>query len=192
MWTRRRSRPPRTRWRSSHRVDGMTTSHLRLFPGAGRMPAASAPPHRSTARQKGTRQWHHGLTRALARPSTRTAQGASAPCSQDIRHANKKRRGKHSAYLSVFGRGRRTWSPLRSGRLVTCVPLARTRPSARGFGVDVGKRTGGMGEGQCCPVPAATKSAGSFLIFWKQQIFCVNSTTICFLLFQRFRLWPKA
>ena len=31
-----------------------------------------------------------------------------------------------------------TWSPLRSGRLVACVPLARTRPSARGFGVDVG------------------------------------------------------
>ena len=48
----------------------------------------------------------------LQAPSTRTAQGAAAPCSQDIRHANEKRRGKRTAYLSVFGRGRRTWSPL--------------------------------------------------------------------------------
>ena len=105
---------------------------------------------------------------ALARPTTRTAQGAAAPCSQDIRHANKKRRGKHSAYLSVFGRGRRTWSPLRSGRLVTCVPLARTRPSARGFGVDVGKRTGGTGEGQCCPVSNASPGEdGAGLVLWE-------------------------
>ena len=88
---------------------------------------------------------------ALARPSTRTAQGAAAPCSQDIRHANKKRRGKHSAYLSVFGRGRRTWSPLRSGRLVTCVPLARTRPSARGLGVDVETAHWGNGGGAVLP-----------------------------------------
>ena len=29
-------------------------------------------------------------------------------------------------------------------------------PSARGFGVDVGKRTGGTGEGQCCPVSNAS------------------------------------
>ena len=54
---------------------------------------------------------------ALARPSTRTAQGAAVPCSQDIRYANEKRRGKRTAYLSVFGRGRRTWSSLRSGQL---------------------------------------------------------------------------
>ena len=29
-------------------------------------------------------------------------------------------------------------------------------PSARGFGVDVGERTGGTGEGQCCPVSNAS------------------------------------
>ena len=49
-----------------------------------------------------------------------------------------KKSGTAQAIPDFFGRGRRTWSPLRSGRLVACVPLARTRPSARGFGVDVG------------------------------------------------------
>ena len=49
-----------------------------------------------------------------------------------------KKSGTARAIPDFFGRGRRTWSPLRSGRLVACVPLARTRPSARGFGVDVG------------------------------------------------------
>ena len=33
-------------------------------------------------------------------------------------------------------------------------------PSARGFGVDVGKRTGGTGEGQCCPVSNASPGEG--------------------------------
>ena len=48
-----------------------------------------------------------------------------------------KKSGTARAIPDFFGRGRRTWSPLRSGRLVACVPPARTRPSARGFGVDV-------------------------------------------------------
>ena len=51
-----------------------------------------------------------------------------------------KKSGTAEAIPDFFGRGRRTWSPLRSGRLVACVPPARTRPSARGFGVDVGER----------------------------------------------------
>ena len=56
----------------------------------------------------------------------------------------------------------------RSGRLVACVPLARTRPSARGFGVDVGKRTGGTGEGQCCPVSNASPGEdGAGLVLWE-------------------------
>ena len=55
-------------------------------------------------------------------------------------HYEKQRHCKCSS--AVFGRGRRTWSPLRSGRLVACVPPARTRPSARGFGVDVGRNQG--------------------------------------------------
>ena len=34
----------------------------------------------------------------------------------------------------------------RFGRLVACVPLARIRPSVRGFGVDVGKHTRERGK----------------------------------------------
>ena len=49
----------------------------------------------------------------------------------------KRKPAKTQCFRRFFGRGRRTWSPLRSGRLVACVPPARTRPSARGFGVDV-------------------------------------------------------
>ena len=44
-----------------------------------------------------------------------------------------------------FGRGRRTWSPLRSGRLVTCVPLARTRPLGTRFWSGCGKAHWGNG-----------------------------------------------
>ena len=56
---------------------------------------------------------------ALAHPTTRTAQGAAAPRCRVFLHTNKKQRGKRTAYLSVFGRGRRTrtlgtrfWRPL--------------------------------------------------------------------------------
>ena len=54
----------------------------------------------------------------------------------------KRKPAKTQCFRRFFGRGRRTWSPLRSGRLVACVPPARTRPSARGFGVDVGEHIG--------------------------------------------------
>ena len=41
-------------------------------------------------------------------------------------------------------------------------------PSARGFGVDVGKRTGGTGEGQCCPVSNASPGEdGAGLVLWE-------------------------
>ena len=59
-----------------------------------------------------------------------------------MQHMKKENRRKPSVFAGFFGRGRRTWSPLRSGRLVACVPPARTRPSARGFGVDVGEHIG--------------------------------------------------
>ena len=99
--------------------------------------------------------------------------GASAAMPDTLRvprfhlcHYEKQRHCKCSS--AVFGRGRRTWSPLRSGRLVACVPSARTRPSARGFGVDVGKRTGGTGEGQCCPVSNASPGEdGAGLVLWE-------------------------
>ena len=46
-------------------------------------------------------------------------------------------------------------------------------PSARGFGVDVGKRTGGTGEGQCCPVlPNKSQKSGAGLVL--QGIFKVR------------------
>ena len=48
----------------------------------------------------------------------------------------------------------------RSGRLVACVPPARTRPSARGFGVDVGERTRERGKGRCHPILAASPKEG--------------------------------
>ena len=49
---------------------------------------------------------------------------------------------------------------LRSGRLVACVPPARTRPSARGFGVDVGERTKERRRARCHPVPPASPREG--------------------------------
>ena len=80
----------------------------------------------------------------------------------------KRKPAKTQCFRRFFGRGRRTWSPLRSGRLVACVPPARTRPSARGFGVDVGKRTRGTGEGQCCPVSNASPGEdGAGLVLWE-------------------------
>ena len=56
--------------------------------------------------------------------------------------------------------------PARSAR--GRAPLALARPSARGFGVDVGKRTGGTGEGQCCPVSNASPGEdGAGLVLWE-------------------------
>ena len=58
---------------------------------------------------------------ALARPTTRTARGAAAPCCQDIPHANEKNQVPQLRYL-IFLAG-----------------AVRFELTARGFGVDVGK-----------------------------------------------------
>ena len=80
----------------------------------------------------------------------------------------KRKPAKTQCFRRLFGRGRRTWSPLRSGRLVACVPPARTRPSARGFGVDVGERTKERRRARCHPVPAASpRKAGAGLVLWE-------------------------
>ena len=72
----------------------------------------------------------------------------------------KRKPAKTQCFRRFFGRGRRTWSPLRSGRLVACVPLARTRPSARGFGVDVGTNHRERGKtGVTRFLPQVTKRA---------------------------------
>ena len=77
------------------------------------------------------------------RPARQSATGARSPLDTlRVPRLDPSRYEKRetSRRLSLFfGRGRRTWSPLRSGRLVACVPLARTRPPARGFGVDGGE-----------------------------------------------------
>ena len=122
--------------------DGLVSAAASV--GAGRSPqATSAPRHAPQA----------GLRAHLVAKSYRTLT---------------KKSGTAEAIPDFFGRGRRTWSPLRSGRLVACVPPARTRPSARGFGVDVGEHTGGTGEGQCCPVSNASPGEdGAGLVLWE-------------------------
>ena len=64
--------------------------------------------------------------------------------SEHYDHATRAKRkpAETQSFRRFCGRGRRTWSPLRSGRLVACVPLALAHPSARGFGVDVGEHNG--------------------------------------------------
>ena len=75
-----------------------------------------------------------------------------------------KKSGTAEAIPDFFGRGRRTCLGCRLGRLVACVPLARTRPSARGFGVDVGKRTGERGRGSVARFP--TQVRGRTVLVW--------------------------
>ena len=65
---------------------------------------------------------------ALARPTTRTARGAAAPCCQDIPHANEKNQVPQKRYLTFLA------------------GAEGLEPSARGFGVDVGKRAGERGR----------------------------------------------
>ena len=65
---------------------------------------------------------------ALARPTTRTARGAAAPCCQDIPHANEKNQVPQKRYLTFLA------------------GAEGLEPSARGFGVDVGKRAGERGS----------------------------------------------
>ena len=66
---------------------------------------------------------------ALARPTTRTARGAAAPCCQDIPHANEKNQVPQLRYL-IFLAG-----------------AEGLEPSARGFGVDVEERKRERGRG---------------------------------------------
>ena len=61
---------------------------------------------------------------ALARPTTRTARGAAAPCCQDIPHANEKNQVPQKRYLTFLA------------------GAEGLEPSARGFGVDVGEHIG--------------------------------------------------
>ena len=84
------------------------------------------------------------------RPTTRTARGAAAPCCQDIPIANEKSQVPQMRYLTFLA------------------GAEGLEPSARGFGVDVGKRTGGTGEGQCCPVSNASPGEdGAGLVLWE-------------------------
>ena len=76
-----------------------------------------------------------------------------------------KKSGTAKAIPDFFGRGRRTCLGCRLGRLVACVPLARTRPSARGFGVDVGECSRERGRGRFRPVlPDKSQKSGAGLV----------------------------
>ena len=87
----------------------------------------------------------------LQAPTTRTAGGpAGAPRCQILPHTNEKVRCRRSGYLTFLA------------------GAEGLEPSARGFGVDVGKRTGGTGEGQCCPVSNASPGEdGAGLVLWE-------------------------
>ena len=63
----------------------------------------------------------------------------------------------------------------RSGRLVACVPPARTRPSARGFGVDVGGCTRERGKDRCCAVPTASLGEGGASVVLRGIFNPINS-----------------
>ena len=89
---------------------------------------------------------------ALAHPTTRTAQGAAVPCCQDIPHSNEKSQVSQLRHLTFLAGTEELGLCCRSGRLIACVPLARIRPSARGFGVDVETEHQRAGKGLCCPV----------------------------------------
>ena len=59
----------------------------------------------------------------------------------------KRKPAKTQCSCRFCGRGRRTWSPLPLRSARSRAPLALARPSARGFGVDVGKHTRERGKG---------------------------------------------
>ena len=95
-------------------------------------------------------------------------RGAAVPRCRVLPRSNEKSQASRKRYLTFLAGAEGLGLRSRSGRLVACVPLARTRPSARGFGVDVGKRTGGTGEGQCCPVSNASPGEdGAGLVLWE-------------------------
>ena len=87
----------------------------------------------------------------LQAPTTRTAGGpAGAPRCQILPHTNEKSQVPQKRYLTFLA------------------GAEGLEPSARGFGVDVGKRTGGTGEGQCCPVSNASPGEdGAGLVLWE-------------------------
>ena len=54
----------------------------------------------------------------------------------------------------------------RLGRLVACVPPARTRPTTRGFGVDVGKHTRERGRVGVDQFLLQVRKGGAGLVLW--------------------------
>ena len=70
----------------------------------------------------------------------------------------------------------------RSGRLVACVPPARTRPSARGFGVDVGERTREREKADVIRFPPQVPERA--VLVWCCELFlekdCASTTTSSF------------
>ena len=57
----------------------------------------------------------------------------------------------------------------RSGRLVACVPPAHTRPSARGFGVDVGERNRGWGKAGVARFSQPSRKKGGAVLVLREK-----------------------
>ena len=92
--------------------------------------------------------------------------GAGEGCSRYGRVGKPEIRTKmHQIAMQHMKKGNRRKPSVFAGFLAGAEGL---EPSARGFGVDVGKRTGGTGEGQCCPVSNASPGEdGAGLVLWE-------------------------
>ena len=87
----------------------------------------------------------------------------------NCRHANKKRRGKHSAYLSVFWQGQKDLvsAPLRSARNLRATGT-HSPPRHAVLEWMWESALGERGEGQCCPVSnASPREGGAGLVLWE-------------------------
>ena len=115
-------------------------------------------------------EWHPPQAALRRRCPIRSARRSFTPSHYEKRETSRR--------LSLFfGRGRRTWSPLRSGRLVACVPLARTRPSARGFGVDVGGHSRERGRTDVARFPPQVRER-TVLVWCCEEFLCQRSGQI--------------
>ena len=106
--------------------------------------------------------------------------GASAAMPDTLRaprlhpQSLRKKRDKQTL-VSLFWQGQKdlVFAPLRSAR--GRAPLALARPSARGFGVDVGGCTRERGKDRCCAVPTASLGEGGASVVLRGIFNPINS-----------------
>ena len=99
-----------------------------------------------------------------------------------MQHMKKGNRRKPSVFAGFLAGAEGLGLGCRLGRLVACVPLARTRPSARGFGVDVGERTREREKADVIRFPPQVPERP--VLVWCCELFlekdCVSTTTSSF------------